>query len=106
VGLDQTARLALVIDADISGTTFTEAELVNTDETLVVRSLDGTFDGIGDGSKVWEGSIQVGGTGNATGAFSPNVDVLFGQNKTASLIGQGIGGTGSGISTMRISEDW
>ena len=38
--------------------------------------------------------------------FSPEVDVLFGQNKTVSLIAKGVGGTGSGICTMRIGEDW
>jgi len=77
------------------------------EETLLGVSLDGTFNGIGDGTKVWEGSVRV-GTGGPTqlSDLSPEVDVRFGQNGVLSLIAQCDGGTGNSDYTMRMEEDW
>jgi len=104
--LDQTVRVALVQNAALSGTNFVTPDLVDADETLVEVSKDGTFDGLDGGTKTWEGSLQVAGTGTAQDTLNPDVNQRFGQNIVVSLIAKGIGGSGSGISTMRISEDW
>jgi len=104
--LDQTCRVALIQGANLSGTNFVTPDLVNPDETLVEVSKDGTFEGLDGGTKTFEASLQVAGTGTAQDTLSPDVSQRFGQNIVVSLIAQGIGGAGSGISTMRISEDW
>lgn len=105
-GTDVSTRLALVINPNVTGTTFTNPDLTNPNEILTERSFDGTFNGLDGGSKVWEGSVQIGGQGNAQGVFNPDVDVLFGQNNQISLLARGVGGSGSGLCTMRIAEDW
>ena len=69
-------------------------------------SLDATFIGIGDGTKVWEGSVLVGDQGNSLSDLSPAVDVRFGQNGVLSLIAQTVGADGLATYTMRMSEDW
>jgi len=105
-GIDQTSKLALVVNADVTGLTWSIPELVASGETLLQYSPDGTFNGIGNGTKGWEGSIQIGGTGNAQSAISPNIDLQFGQNTVVSLIAQADGGTGDATTTMRMLEDW
>jgi len=73
----------------VSGTTYNNPSLTPSDETLLGVSLAGTFNGIGNGTKVWEGSVRV-GTGGPTqlSDLSPEVDVRFGQNGVLSLIAQ------------------
>jgi len=105
-GGDATLKLALVKNADITGTTFVNPTITNSDETLIERSFDGTFNGINGGSKVWESSLTVPGTGNAQESFSPDLGVSFGQATVVSLLVQGLGESGTGTSTMRIREDW
>ena len=105
-GIDQTANLALVVNADITGFTWTTPELVDPDETLLQYSTAGTFNGIGNGTKGWAGSIRVGGQGNAQAEVSPDIDLQFGQNTVVSLIAQCDGGTGDATYTMRMLEDW
>lgn len=105
-GIDQTAKLALVVNANLSGQTWGVPELVDSDETLLQVATDGTFDGIGDGTKGWEGSIQVGGQGNAQAEVNPDIDLQFGQNTVVSLIAQCDGGSGLATFTMRMLEDW
>lgn len=104
--LDQTVRLAIVQNANLSGTSYGSPDLVDVSETLAEVSKAGSFDGIGSGTKTWGGTLQVGSSGNAEATLNPDLQQKFGQNITASLIAKGIGGSGSGISTMRISEDW
>jgi len=105
--IDQTAKVALVYNADVTGTTYVNPSLTPEEETLLGVSLDGTFNGIGNGTKVWEGSVRV-GTGGPTqlSDLSPEVDVRFGQNGVLSLIAQCDGGTGQTDYTMRMEEDW
>ena len=103
---DQTMRVALVVNADVSGTTYINPSLTPTEETLLGVSTAGTFNGIGNGAKVWEGHINVGGTGNAQSSLDADVDVRFGQNTVLSMLAWGVGGTGSATTTMRMKEDW
>jgi len=105
-GIDQTVKLALVVNADVTGFTWGIPELVDPEETLLQYSPDGTFNGIGGGTKGWEGSLQVPGTGNAQAAISPDIDLQFGQNTVVSLVAQCDGGTGDATTTMRMLEDW
>jgi len=106
IGIDQTSRLALVVNADVTDTTYQTPRLTDADETLLEVSTAGTYNGIGNGTKAWEGSVQVGGTGNAQASISPEVNLSVGQVNVVSLIGYGVGGSGTGISTMRFEEDW
>ena len=105
--IDQTSRIALVYNADVTGTTYTTPSLTPEAETLLGVSTAGTFNGIGDGTKVWEGTIRVadGGPTQLT-ALSPEVDVRFGQNGVLSLIAQADGADGTATYTMRMEEDW
>ena len=105
--IDQTAKVALVYNADVTGTTYVNPSLTPEDETLLGVSLDGTFNGIGNGTKVWEGSIRVvSGGPTQLSDLSPEVDVRFGQNGVLTLIAQCDGGTGLTDYTMRMEEDW
>jgi len=106
IGIDQTAKFALVVNADVSGQNWQIPELVDPDETLLQYDESGTFDGIGNGTKTYERSIRVGGTGNAQAAIDLDVDLQFGQNTVVSLIGQANGGTGDAVTAMRMKEDW
>lgn len=105
-GIDQSARLALLINPDVSGESYGSPSLVNPNETLLSVSTTGTFNGIGNGTKIWEGSIDVAGQGNARASLNPDVTAQLGQNNTLVLVAQGIGGTGNALSTMRMIEDW
>ena len=106
LGIDQTVKIALVVNADVTGFTWREPELVDPDETLLQVSTDGTFNGIGDGTKGWSGSLRVGGTGNAQASITPDIDLQFGQNTVVSLIAECDGATGDATYTMRMLEDW
>lgn len=103
---NQTMRVALVINANISSTTYNYPSLTNSNETLLNVSTVGTYNGIGDGTKVWEGHINVSGQGNASNDIGADVDVRFGQNGVLSLLAYGVGGSGSANATMRMVEDW
>jgi hypothetical protein len=105
-GCDQTMRVALVINGNISGQTYGTPELVDSNETLLEVATDGTWDGLGDGTKVWEGSIRVGGQGNATDSFSPDVTAKLGQNNILTLIAQAEGGSGEADTTLRMLENY
>jgi len=105
-GIDQTVKLALVVNADVTGFTWGIPDLVDPDETLLQYSPSGTFNGIGNGTKGWEGSIRVGDQGNAQVGISPDIDLQFGQNTVVSLVAQCDGGTGIATTTMRMLEDW
>lgn len=105
-GIDQTARLALLINPNISGTSYGTPSLTNPNETLLDVSVTGTFNGIGDGTKIWEGSLRVSGTGQAQASIDADITAQLGQNNTLVLVAQGIGGTGTAISTLRMIEDW
>jgi len=106
MGIDQTVKTALVVNADITGFTWQIPELVDSGETLLQYSPDGTFNGIDNGTKGWEGSLQVSGTGNAQASISPDIDLQFGQNTVVSLIAMCDGATGDATTTMRMLEDW
>lgn len=105
-GIDQTSRLALVVNADITDLNYQTPRLTDIDETLLEVSTAGTYNGIGDGTKAWEGSVRVSGTGQAQASISPDVNLSVGQVNVISLIGYGVGGSGTGISTTRFTEDW
>ena len=105
-GIDQTSRIALVVNANIGGLNYQTPRLVDPEETLLEVSLDGTYNGLDGGTKAWEGSVQVGGTGNAQTSANPNIDLSLGQVNYISLIGYGVGGSGTGISTVRFQEDF
>lgn len=105
-GIDQTSRIALVVNADITGLNYQIPRLVDPNETLLEVSLDGTYNGLDGGTKAWEGSVQVAGQGNAQTSRSPNIDLSLGQVNYISLIGYGVGGSGTGISSVRFQEDF
>jgi len=102
----ETGKFALVLNGNITGTTFVDPSLTPADETLLEVSTAGTFNGIGSGRKVWEGSSRVSGTGQAQAAVDVDAKVDFGQNNTLSLIAFGSGGSGTLTTTMRLEEDW
>jgi len=104
---DETCKYAIVLNADITGTTYVSPSLTPDDESLLAVSTDGTFNGIGNGRKIYEGSVEVGGTGNSPpGEINPDVNVDFGQNGEVSLLVQGNGTAGEATTTMRLEEDW
>jgi len=105
--IDQTSQIALVYNADVTGTTYNSPSLTPDDETLLGVSTAGTFNGIGDGTKVWEGTIRV-ASGNPAQltSLSPEVDIRFGQNGVLTLIAQSDGAAGDATYTMRMEEDW
>jgi len=106
IGVDETCKFAVVLNADVTGTNYQNPELVPDDESLLAVSFDGTFNGIGNGRKVYSGSVELGGQGNAQTEVNPDVDVDFGQNGVVSLIFQGNGTAGEVSTTMRLEEDW
>ena len=101
-----TSRYAIVVKANISGLNFTNPSLTNPDETLLEVSFDGTFNGIGDGTKQFEDHLNAGSTGTAQGSSRVETSVAFGQNNIVSLLAYGTEGSGSALATMRMSEDW
>jgi len=106
-GSDVTIKLALVVDANVTTNNYTLPTLTPIDETLLEVSTDETFNGIGAGTKIWEKSLQVSGQGQAQASIGEvDVGLGLGQNKSLSLIVQGVGGSGTGISTMRMTEDF
>jgi len=104
--IDQTAKIALVLNADVTGTTYNLPTLTPNNETLLEVSKAGTFNGIGAGRKVYEGSIFVSGTGQARAELDIDAEVDFGQNGELTLIVQPQGGDGLVTETMRMEEDW
>ena len=101
-----TSKYAIVVGANLSGLNFTDPTLTNPNETLLEVSFDGSFDGIGDGTKQFEDHLNAGSVGNASGSSNVDFDIGFGQNKIVSLVCYGTDGSGSAIATMRLSEDW
>jgi len=107
ITVGETAKFALVLNANISGTTYTPPTLTPERETLLEVSKTGTFNGIGTGRKVWEGSAEVGGTGNsAPASIDVDAEVSFGQNGTLTLLAFGDGTAGEITTTMRLEEDY
>lgn len=105
--VDQTCKIALVLNADVTGTAYDLPTLTPQGETLLEVSKTGTFNGIGTGRKVWEGSIFVGERGNSPpGTLDVDAEVDFGQNGELTLLIQGEGGGGAVETTMRLEEDW
>lgn len=106
-GANESVKLAIVINADITTNNFSLPSLTPAGETALEVSIDETFNGIGNGTKVWEGSVDVPGTGVAEADIRDvDINIGFGQNNVVSLIAQGIGGSGTSISTMRLLEDF
>lgn len=104
---DGDLRIALLVNPNISGTTYEYPDLVNSDETLLQVSKAGSFDGIGSGTKVWEDVLNSSGTGNtATGNLAGEVDVRLGQANELVLVAQGIGNSPEFTGTVRMIEDW
>lgn len=104
--INQTSKYALVINGDVTGFTWRTPDLTSPEETLLEVSTDGTFNGLDGGTKIWEGSTRVSGTGQAQTNVSPDVDLNLGQNNIVSLVALGNGGSGSATATMRMKEDW
>lgn len=99
-------RFALVVDANISSTTFGDPSLTNSDETLLEVSTAGSFDGIGTGTKVFE-TIAPAGSGNQGAGASSDVNARLGQENTLTLIARTTTGNNeTADATMRMSEDW
>jgi len=101
-----TSKYAIVVKANVSGLNFQNPSLTNPDETLLEVSFDGSFDGIGDGTKQFEDHLNAGSTGTAQGSTRVEPSIAFGQNNIVSLLAYGIEGSGSALATMRMSEDW
>ena len=104
-GTDVGIRLAFLKGASISATNFRTPSLTDSSETLVDVSTDGSYDGIGGGTKLWEGSIKV-EQGETNKGINSIQQIPFGQMETISLIVKGLSGNGSGLATVRINEDW
>jgi len=104
---DGDARIALAINPNVSGTSYGNPDLIPDDETLLEVSKTGTFDGIGNGTKIWEDLINASGSGNtATGTLGGNIDARLGQDFELVLLAQGIGNSPSLTATKRMIEDW
>lgn len=106
IGTNQTSKYALVVNPILTGANFRTPNLTDPDETLLEVTTDGTFGGLDGGTKIWETSTRVSGTGQAQTTESPGVDLNLGQNNIVSLVAWGNGGSGSVTATMRMAEDW
>jgi hypothetical protein len=101
------ARLALVVDANISSTSYTDFELIPSDETIAEVSSAGTFDGIGQGTKAIESFIPVGQ--NSKSAVADPIRELnqpIPRDYPLSLIAKGVGTSTTVDAVMRVREQW
>ncbi|AGM11340.1 virion structural protein [Halogranum tailed virus 1] len=98
-------RYALVVNANVTDLTYQTPDLTNSDETLLQVSTAGTFNGIGNGTKVYE-SLAVGGSGNQSAGSASEVNARFGQNGVLSLLARSASGNSTVGATMRMKEDW
>ena len=98
-------RYAIVINANVSSTSYQSPDLTPSGETLLEVSTDGSFDGIGDGSKVWEG-MNAGGGGNISAGSDSNINVRFGQSTVVTLLARAVDASSTVDATMRMTEDW
>lgn len=104
-GIDQTARVALVLNPNIANTNYQVPDLIPDNETQLEYSNAGDFNGIDGGTKIWEGSVRV-GTNQQAVKIDPDVDVSLGQTKEVVLIAQCDGAAGNADATMRFDEDF
>lgn len=106
IATTQTSKYALVINPILNDPVWRTPNLTDPDETLLEVTTDGTFGGLDGGTKIWETSTRVSGTGQAQTNSTPDVDLNLGQNNIVSLLAWGDGGSGTATTTIRMSEDW
>lgn len=104
-GIDQTVRVALVIEPNIANTNYQVPDLIPDNETQLEYSNTGDFNGIDGGTKIWEGSVRVGQNEKGVN-LEPDVNVSLGQGKEVVLIAQCDRSSGNADMTMRFQEDF
>lgn len=107
INADDSVRVALTVDADISGTNYGTYSLIPQDETISEISSDGTFNGIGEGTKAIESYLPV-GQNSKSGVGEPirELNQPIPRNKPLTLLARGEGGTANVDVTMRVREQW
>jgi hypothetical protein len=98
-------RYAIVINANISGTSYGTPDLTNSDETLLEVSTAGSFDGLGDGTSLFQ-TMAAGGGGQKGAGGSAELNVNFGQQAEITLLARGVDASSTVDVTARFSEDW
>lgn len=102
---DGDTKLALVWDANISSTNYTDPDLIGADETTLLSSTAGTFDGIGDGRKIWS-TVAAGGRNTSGNESLSGFDYSIPRETPVSIIAQGIGNSPTASATLRLREEW
>lgn len=98
-------RLALLIEPNVSSTSYGIPELTASGETLLEVSTVGTFDGIGSGTKIYE-TMVVGGGGNKSVSGDSDVNARLGEGIELVLVAKNVSKAGSVDVTMSMQEDW
>lgn len=98
-------RVALVMNPNISGQSWTNPDLTDSSETQLESATDGTFDGIGSGTKIYEDVVS-GANNKPGGADLQDLNIRVPRNQPVSLLAYGIGNSPTASATMRLEEDW
>jgi len=103
-------RVAVLINPNLSSTSYGSIDLIPDSETMMEQSSAGTFDGIGNGIKIWEGFAYGGsGTNEDTAGEGPLADLrqVIPREQPISIIAQPVGTNDASINTtMRLREEW
>lgn len=106
VGSDSSVRFALLINPTLSGTAWQDYDLIPEDETISEYTEAGTFDGIGDGIKIYSDYVDV-SVGEKTGAGAlSDISIPIPRSYPITVVAQGIGGTADVNTTLRVQEKW
>ena len=102
---DSDIKYAVVLNSSLSSTTYSTPSLVPADETEVEVSTAGSFDGIGDGIKLWEGFLSS-DRGGSTISVKEKIDQIVPRSQPVSLIAYGTAGTATVDGTLKLREGW
>jgi hypothetical protein len=103
---DSNIRAALVVDPNLSGTSYSSPDLTPSSETIVEQSSAGTYDGLGDGVKLWEGHLSSSQGGSINLAQIEDLGQIVPREKPISLLLYGVGSTATITATLRVREEW
>lgn len=98
-------RYAVLINPNISGTNYGTPELTDPDETLIEVSTVGSFDGLGNGTKIYE-TMAAGGGGRKGAGAQSTLNANFGQDIEIVLVARGVDASSTVDITARFLEDW
>lgn len=104
---NSSVRAAIVLNANISGQTWRMPELQKPDETVMEFGDGGTFDGIGNGVKLYETYLDVGQS--SKGSVSDPIrelDQPIPREYPFTLLMKGVSSTAEVDATLRVREQW